>query len=133
MKWKETGISRPTIYLTWRDVRQLVEPGIGLGGLGRRYGLGSEEGKGLFPHSGNNNIRKLHLSFSLPNHESEEWTKIKIVLYSFEKPPHPINKLPELTMVPFLKVFTVHPFVTVTYLYTCCSIKGWSYFAPLKL
>ena len=74
MMWKETGKSRPTIYLTWRDVRQLVEPGIGLGGLGRRYGLGSEEGKGLFPHSGNNNIRKLHLSFSLPNHESEEWT-----------------------------------------------------------
>ena len=47
---------RSRIYLTWKDVRNLVEPSIGLGGLGRRYGLADEMGKGLFPHSSNSSL-----------------------------------------------------------------------------
>ena len=57
MVWKEPGRkTRPQLLLTWRDVRLLVEPNIGLAGLGQRYGLSEDEGKGLFPHSSNNSL-----------------------------------------------------------------------------
>ena len=72
MSWtlKEKN-SRSQGFLTWRDVRQLLEPNLSLEGLGQRYRLSQDEGKGLFPHSWNNSLWK-HTTI-LPPEESLAW------------------------------------------------------------
>lgn len=61
------------MYLTWRDVRNLVEPSLNLGGLGRRYGIGDKDGKGVFPHSSNRCLWTLKNKTSLPPEDSPDW------------------------------------------------------------
>lgn len=60
-------------FLTFRDVRNLVEPNLNLRNLGRRYGLADDIGKGVFPHSSNRCIWTLKNACSLPPEDSPEW------------------------------------------------------------
>ena len=61
------------MYLTFRDVRNLVEPSLNLRGLGRRYGIGDTDGKGVFPHSSNRCLGTLKTARSLPPEDSSDW------------------------------------------------------------
>ena len=71
--WTGSGKAKSKVYLTCRDVRQLVEPTISLEGLGKRYGLDGEGGKGLFPHSSNACLWTLQNTSTLPDEMSPEW------------------------------------------------------------
>lgn len=71
--WTRKDKVKSKVYLTCRDVRQLVEPTISLDGLGKRYGLDGEGGKGLFPHSSNACLWTLQNTSALPDEMSPEW------------------------------------------------------------
>ena len=74
MSWTSTERNLMSQGLwTCRDVRQLLEPNLSLEGLGQRYGLSQDEGKGLFPHSWNNSLWKLKHTTILPSEESLAW------------------------------------------------------------
>ena len=77
MEWRVPGTKGSKLLITMRDVRNLVEPTISLGNLGKRYGVsGCEESKGLFPHSSNTSIHKLRASTELPSVDSPEWDNL---------------------------------------------------------
>ena len=65
--------TRNTMFLTFRDVRNLVEPSLNLRNLGRRYGLADNDGKGVFPHSSNRCLWTLKNVCSLPAEDSPQW------------------------------------------------------------
>lgn len=75
MTWTTRSRKSPAVklLLTWRDVRNLLEPNLSLAGLGKRYGLSANEGKGAFPHSSNKCLGTLKNSTSLPPEDSPEW------------------------------------------------------------
>ena len=75
MTWTRRLNKKPcsTMYLTFRDVRNLVEPSLSLAGLGRRYGIQDNEGKGTFPHSSNRCLWTLKTTCSLPPEDSPDW------------------------------------------------------------
>jgi len=74
MTWTRTYRgNRSTLFLTFRDVQNLVEPSLNLRNLGRRYGLDENEGKGVFPHSTNHCLWTLKNACSLPDEDSPQW------------------------------------------------------------
>ena len=74
MSWtSREGKTRSQVFLTWRDVRQLLEPNLSLAMLGQRYGLNESQGKGLFPHSWSDSIYKLKTTKTLPPADSSAW------------------------------------------------------------
>ena len=62
------------IFLTFKDVKYLLEPNVSLATLGKIYNLQVE--KGLFPHAISLSVEKLKNTQHLPQYEAEAWFNV---------------------------------------------------------